>query len=68
MDSKQFFNKAQAVAVLYQIEIEKKTQVDVFQKVDINHKYFSLSSEELEKKLMNYLNEDVFAGVIDQPV
>lgn len=62
---KTFFDKKQAVTVL--LQIEKKQEIDVFAKVDTGHKYFSLSCEELEKKLLNYLDEDGFAGVIEQP-
>lgn len=62
--SKTFFDKKQAVAVL--LQIESKKEINVFEKVDSSHKYFSLSCEELEKRLFKYLDEDGFAGVIDQ--
>lgn len=62
---KTFFDKKQAVTVL--IQIEKKQEINLFAEVDLKHKYFSLSCEELEKRLLNYLEEDGFAGVIEQP-
>ena len=62
---KTFFDKKQAVTVL--LQIEKNQEINVFAQVDTKHKYFSLSCEELEKKLLNYLDEDGFAGVVEQP-
>lgn len=62
---KTFFDKNQAIAVL--LQIEKSKEVNVFEKIDVTHKYYLLSCEELEKKLLNYLDEDGFAGVIEQP-
>ncbi len=62
---KTFFDKKQAVTVL--LQIEKKQEINVFAQVDTKHKYFSLSCEDLEKKLLNYLDEDGFAGVVEQP-
>lgn len=63
--SKTFFDKKQAIAVL--LQIENKKEVNVFENVESSHKYYSLSCEELEKKLFRYLDKDGFAGVVDQP-
>lgn len=62
---KTFFDKKQAVTVL--LQIETRQEINVFGDVDLKHKYFSLSCEELEKKLLNYIDKDGFAGVIEQP-
>lgn len=43
--SKQFFDKNQAVAVL--IQIESNREINLFEVVDKNHKYFKLSVEDL---------------------
>ncbi len=61
--SKQFFDKNQAVAVL--IQIESNREINLFEVVDKNHKYFKLSVEDLEKKLSEYLDSNGFAGVVD---
>ncbi len=61
--SKTFFDKNQAVAVL--IQIEARREIDVFEVVDKSHKYFKLSSKELEERLNKYLDSDGFAGVVD---
>lgn len=45
--SKTFFDKNQAVAVL--IQVEARREIDVFEVVDKNHKYFKLTVEELDK-------------------
>lgn len=62
---KTIFSKKQAIAVIVQCE-KKQKDIDLFAAVDEKHKYFSLSCEDLEKKLLNYVDEDSFAGVIEQ--
>lgn len=61
--SKTFFDKNQAVAVL--IQVEARREIDVFEVVDKNHKYFKLTVEELEQRLNKHLNSEAFAGVVD---
>lgn len=62
---KTIFSKNQAIAVLLQIEANK--EINFFEKVDVKHKYFKWSCEDLEKKLLKYLDKDGVAGVIEQP-
>ena len=61
--SKTFFDKNQAVAVL--IQVEARREIDLFEVVDKNHKYFKLTVEELEQRLNKHLNSEAFAGVVD---
>lgn len=62
---KTIFSKKQAITVILQCE-KKQKEIDLFAVVDEKHKYFSLSCEEIEKKLLKYVDEDSFAGVIEQ--
>lgn len=62
---KTIFSKKQAIAVIVQCE-KKEKDIDLFAIVDEKHKYFSLSCEEIEKKLLNYVDQDSVAGVIEQ--
>lgn len=61
--SKIFFDKNQAVAVL--IQIESNREINFFENIDKNHKYFKLTVEELESKLSKHLDSEGFAGVVD---
>lgn len=64
---KTIFSKKQAITVIVQCESEKNPEhIDLFAIVDAKHKYFSLSCEEIEKKLLKYVEKDSFAGVIEQ--
>lgn len=62
---KTIFSKKQAIAVILQCEKNQK-DINLFIFVDEKHKYFSLSCEDIEKKLLKYIDEDSFAGVIEQ--
>mgnify|MGYP003533191658 FL=1 len=55
--------KKQAVAILVQVE-NKISNIDIFYQVKENHKLFTLTNEELEKKLNNYMED--LAGVVDE--
>lgn len=64
--SKLILTKKQAIAVLEQAK--KSEEMNLFSDVDVNHPYFKLSCEELEKKLLKYIDPDSLAGVVDEPI
>lgn len=61
------FTKTQAVSILAQIK-EGVTSPDHLLPVDAQHSLFSQSCEELEKTLLKYVNDEIFAGVVDDPI
>ena len=65
MSTKTFFDKKQAVVVLIQIESGRGSEMNVFEQINEDHKYFKLSCDELEKKLMKYIDPDGFVGVVE---
>lgn len=62
---KDIYTKSQAVAILSQAGTGK---VDIFKVISPNDKLFSLTCEQLEKKLLQYIDSYQLAGVVDDPI
>lgn len=65
---KQIFTKTQAVSVLVQIKANGGRDLDMMKAVDPKHNLFSQSCEELEKKILQYMDKEGVAGVVDDPI
>lgn len=61
------FTKTQAVSILVQIK-NGVSSPDHMLAVDPQHSLFSQSCEELEKNLSKYVNDEIFAGVVEDPI
>jgi Mg/Co/Ni transporter MgtE len=60
---KQIFTKTQAVTVL--IQLKERREIDLFEAVDMKHSLFKQSCDDLEKKLLEHLDSDGVAGVVE---
>jgi hypothetical protein len=62
--AKQIFTKTQAIAVLEQAK--KSQDINLFAPVDPNHAFYKLSCDELEQKLLKYVEAEGMAGVVEE--
>lgn len=56
--------KYQAVSILQQIKEGK--EINVFLPVPLSNPLFKYSIEDLEKRLLQYLDEEQFAGIVEE--
>lgn len=63
---KHIFTKTQAVSILVQIE-QGKREFNPLEPVDIEHLHFTKSCEDIEKNLIQYLGDEVFSAVVEDP-
>ena len=62
--TKHVFTKTQAVSILDQVKTTR--EVDLFKPVDVKHKFFKMSCEDLEKELARYLGAEKIAAVVEE--
>lgn len=67
-NEKQIFTKTQAIAVFQQLKVNRNSEVNLLLAVEKNNSMYKLSCEDLEKKLLNYLDSAMLAGVVDDPI
>lgn len=64
---KHIFTRTQAVSTIVQLK-EGVREINLFAPVDANHKLFRLSNDELEQKLLEHLDEETLAGVVEEVI
>lgn len=63
--AKIIFTKTQAVSAL--VQFKAGGEFNIHAPVDPKHNLFQHSCEELEKRMLNYVDSSQFAGVFDDP-
>ncbi len=64
---KQIITRTQAIAIINQVK-QKIKEVNIFMEVKPNDPLLKKDNLFLEKELLKFMNEESFAGVVDDPV